>query len=615
MPLPALTLWADSNKGEFISGWQVNSVLGPLKLRQGDTVGVELHWVEQGSGQLMREVVWPPAANITLAVGRIDSQPTAGLFRLSYGPHQTGEIAYNATAVVLQAALNLLPSIISEGGVTAIKNATTFRVTWNTPSVPAYAITVYENDLTPTSSIGIGTARPGSLTAAQITQIHIKQAPVAVCTNWIDQDAPTITVTETHAPVYSGDYRVWRVLIAPSPKAGTFRLSKTINGQVYWSPPINVEGLSAATISVAIGMTVEAVDDFEFEISQSQIQYDTLVNATVMGADYGGLIAYSSKFGELSLNALDVELMLAGAASASAFAEIEVELNGKRQTLVQNTATVFNDLIDTDSYTLVEWGDVIPADSVVRYDTVQTLTNSQQLQVRTNIGAIGLSNFVPFTNKDVELESRITTLEGDMPSADALDAIAGADAPSSTNVFLTATALTGVAVTGHTHAITDVTGLAAALSAKADFSHAHLIADVSGLQGYLDTIANKADLVHTHTTSEIVGLDAQLLTKAEVGDLAGKADINHTHTGLVSSDIKDALDNTPEATALATNPFITRAYYYNHYESVTYRTQGAPGISGDYTTTTHPLELSLRIGGQIYNVPARWLGTDPNPPV
>lgn len=615
MPLPALTLWADSNKGEFVAGWQVNSTLGALKLSQGDTIGIELHWVEQGNGRLMKEVEWPPMANITLAVGRIDSAPVAGVFRLAYGSAQTTELAFNAASTVIQAALNALPTITAEGGVTVIKNTTTIRVTWNTPCVPAHNITVYENDLTPTSSIGIGTARPGSLTAAQITQIHIKQAPVAVCTNWVDQDTPMVTVTETHAPAYSGDFRVWRVVIAPAPKAGTFRLSKTINGQTFWTAPINIEGLSASSVSVATGMDVASIDDFEFEITQSQLTQDTTVNVSLMGADASGLIAYSSKFGELSMNSLDVELLLAGGASANAFVEVEVEMSGKRQTLVQNTATVFNDLIDTDSYTLVEWGDVIPADSVVRYDTAQTLTTNERLQARANIGAVGPDTLVPFTNKDNQLEVRIAALETDIPDTGALDAITGADNPSATNVFVTASALSGKADAVHTHVVGDVTGLVAALAGKADFSHAHLISDVSGLQTYLDQIASKADFNHTHTISEVLGLNDALNDKADVFDLNQKADLNHTHTGLVSDDIKAALQATSPYPADVDNPFITKQWYYNYFHSVTFFSTTGPLHSGNVTTTTHPLELGLRIGGQIYYMPMRWAGSDPNPPI
>jgi hypothetical protein len=593
MPLPALTLWADSNKSELVAGWQVNSNLGTLKLRQGDTIGIELHWVEQGYGRLMREVVWPAAANITLAIGRIDTQPTSGVFQLGYGTEYTAEVAYNVSAAALQTALNALPTITAEGGVTVAKTATTYRITWNTPGVPAHSITLYQNDLTPTSSIGIGTARTGTSTVAQITQLHIKQAPVAVCTSWVTQDPPSITVTETHAPAYSGDYRIWRVLISPNPKSGTFRLSKVINGSTYWTAPIPVEGITANTIAVATGLTVTAVDDFEFEISQPQIQPDPTVNVSLMGADGAGLIGYSSKYGQLSMNSLDVELLLGGAASGAAVLEIEVELDGKRQTLVQNSVTVYNDLIDTDSYTLQEWGDVIPADSVVRYDTAQSLTSGQQSQARTNIGAIAAASLTAYTTKDNELEARIASLESISPSTDDQAAIAGANAPSATNVFATMDDLAGKADTTHTHAITDVTDLASSLAGKADASHGHIIADTTGLQDTLDDLATKADGVHTHAITDVSGLQTALDSKAES---------THTHPGLPSGDVADAL--TYASLPSAANPFATQDWVGEN-TMTNNPTVTVSGVTGTYNNTNYPYEIQLVVNGTTYYIPAR----------
>lgn len=63
----------------------------------------------------------------------------------------------------------------------------------------------------------------------------------------------------------------------------------------------------------------------------------------------------------------------------------------------------------------------------------------------------------------------------------------------------------GAAPAAHTHAQSDVTGLASALSGKANTSHAHAISDTTGLQTALD---GKAASAHTHddryyTESEI----------------------------------------------------------------------------------------------------------------
>lgn len=597
MSLPAITLWANSNKNEFADDWQSNGTLSSLQFKQGDTVGIELHWVEHQTGSFMSEVVWPPAANITLAIGLLDAAPTSGQFRLAYASQSTADIDYNATAAVIQTALNGLAGIISEGGVTVIRSGTTIRVSWNDPIAVASAITVSENNLTPTSSIGIGVARTGTSLVSHVVQLHIKQSPVAVCSSWADSPTPTVTLTEIHAPAYSGDFRIWRLIIDPEPRAGTFRLSKVINGTLYWTPPININGLSDTTVASALGLNVAKISDFEFEISQSQIALDVTVNVSLLGADSSGLIPFSSKYGVLNLNSLDVELLLGGAASKACICEIEVEMNGKYQTLVQSTCTVYNDLIDTDSYTLVEWGEVIPADSVVRYDTAQTLTSNEQAQARLNIGAIGQTNLVAFTNKDNELEVRVAAMEGVSLDVDIVDALQGAATPSATNVFTTSDEMALKSDVGHTHAIADVTGLTAALGAKADTVHTHSISDVSGLTAALDDLTlDKADIIHTHNITDVPALQ---------NELDNKSNIYHTHPELPTQNQKESLDQaSPAPTAL--NPVVTVDYLTNNDIIPPTMQSNLGGFSnGSFDTAHYPYEVLIVVNGQTYAVPAR----------
>ena len=599
MSLPAITLWANSNRNEFASDWQNNGTLSSLQFKQGDTVGIELHWVEHQAGAPMSEVIWPPAANITLAIGLLDAAPTSGHFRLAYASQSTGDIQYNATATVIQTALNGLAGIVAEGGVSVIKNGTTIRVSWNDPMAVSSAITVSENNLTPTSSIGIGIARLGTSLVSHVVQLHIKQTPVAVCSEWVDSPTPTVTLTEIHAPAYSGDFRIWRLVIDPEPRAGTFRLSKVINGTLYWAPPININGLSDTNIASALGLNVSRISDFEFEISQPQIALDVTVNVSLLGADSSGLIPFSSKYGILNLNSLDVELLLGGASSKECICEIEVELNGKYQTLVQSTCTVYNDLIDTDAYTLVEWGEVIPADSVVRYDTSQTLTSNQQAQARLNIGAIGQTNLTAFTNKDNELESRLAAMEGVSLDADIVDALQGAATPSATNVFATSDEMALKSDVGHTHAIADVTGLTAALGAKSDTTHTHAVTDVSGLSATLDGLAtNKADVIHTHNIANVLNLQDAL---------DDKSDIYHTHPELLTADEKASISNaTPAATGM--NYVVTIAYLTQSGLSERFVQNNLGGYNnGNFSSVHYPYEVTLNINGLTYAMPARLL--------
>jgi hypothetical protein len=600
MTIPARVLWANSIRNAFVADWQSNSDLSSISLRQGDTVGIELHWVEQSVGNPMKEVVWPTAANITLALGRLDSPPTSGGYRLSYGGQTTPAIAFNAEAISIQAALNSLSSIASEGGVSVVKTSTTWRAVWNVPGPVSSTITVAENALAPTSSLGIAVARTGATGVAHIVQVHIKQSPVAVCTTWENTPAPTSTLTQTHAPAYSGDNRTWRLVITPEPKGGTLRLSYVINGVTYYTPPISVTTLSANTIQEVLpDVAVIQVSDFEFDLSQVQTTPNPTVNISTMSADSSGLIGFSSKFGLLSLNSLDVELLLGGAASATVVCEVEVEMDGKRQTLVQSNAVIFNDLIDTDSYTLVQWPDVVPADSVVRYDTPQSLTTAQKAQARTNIGAIDSALLDAYGERDDELESRVADLETKSLTSDQKAAAAGAASPSATNVFATANELVAKADAVHTHTIAQITDLDTELAAKAAVGHAHTIGEVAGLLGELSSLDSaKSDIDHTHTIGQVDGLTEQL-NQIEI-------DLSNLDGGALTDDQKQAIEQAD--TPSAGNTFITQSAMaaFVSAEAIPVNLPVAfTTVIGNYTDVTYPYEITLTINGVDYKIPAR----------
>ena len=100
----------------------------------------------------------------------------------------------------------------------------------------------------------------------------------------------------------------------------------------------------------------------------------------------------------------------------------------------------------------------------------------------------------------------------------------------------------------HSHAMSDVAGLAAALAGKAASQHSHAMSDVTGLAAAL---AGKAASQHSHEMSDVTGLAAAL---------AGKANSQHSHaiadvTGLQTTltGLQNSIDaiNTDIANALA----------------------------------------------------------------
>lgn len=413
MANPYLILWFDPTLNRLYTGWNQNTPAAQPILKQGDNVGVELHWVRGGNANYpMQEITFPPAANLTLAVGRLDAEPTSGIYTLSYGGDTTAlDIAFDATAAELETALNDLASITAEGGVIVNKTGSVFRIVWNNPSVTANTLTADVNNLSPTTNSQVVVAREGSATDRQILLFSLRQAPIAACTSFTPTTAPALTVTNIFPST-------WRVSIEPSPRTGTFTITQHIGAATTQSDPLPSSASAAAVESILDGLTAGY-----YVVKSGEFSWDITVPPTVTNITAtSALVPYSSMYGVLSMNTAEVEEFLAGNDTGIATLEVEADISGEIQTLIQTNVTVINDLISTSIFNLVQLPDVMPVDSVVRYDTAQALTTGEQLQARTNIGAAASTEIAALVAEDVLLSGRITVIEGDYATETGLTA-------------------------------------------------------------------------------------------------------------------------------------------------------------------------------------------------
>jgi hypothetical protein len=595
MPSPALTLWIDMSTGKFLSGWQSISFAQKISLKQGDLIGVELHIINNYLGGSFSEYEFSPSTAVTLAIGRIDTAPESGTFKLTYGGLSTAALPAEATAAQVQTALNALAVITTEGGVVVTKTSNSYRIVWNTPAVTANVLSYSFNELYPTSTVNASAVKVGSLIQKQIYQVHIKQAPVANITSFVNQTPPSITVTQIHAPAFVGDTKVWRVSISPQPKNGSFLIGFDAGTTSYNTAAIDVNTSGDTLLSI-----LTATFNGSWSVVKSgPNQWDiATTNATVfnLSATDGGINAFNSKYGILNLDTAEVEDLLAGESSADAVMEIQLDTNGVKHTVTQQDITILNDLIDDASYSLVQWGDYIPADSVVRYDTAQALTNVQKQQAKDNIG-VSTIDTTALTNKDIELEGRIGDLEGLGLTTNQFNAITGSQLPSATNVLTTKSALD------------------AETALKANVNHSHAITDVTGLQSALDS---KASTVHTHITSDITGLQTALDAKVNLAAfqtaINNKSDINHTHTTFSTIAVTVLNPTTVNATTVNADTVVVKALYVddgdNNYPLNSSNPVDKIGIPFDYAIA-NPLgspyiyELPIKINGITYMMPAR----------
>ena len=118
--------------------------------------------------------------------------------------------------------------------------------------------------------------------------------------------------------------------------------------------------------------------------------------------------------------------------------------------------------------------------------------------------------------------------------------------------------------TGHTHAITDTTGLDTALKNKADATHTHAMSEITSLSNIISNmqsdIGSKANETHTHSTTEVNGLTEALNKKANeshvhaishITDLQttldAKAPKTHTHNIADTNGLQTILDNKSDS--------------------------------------------------------------------
>lgn len=672
MPNPALTLFVNSDKNLLLQGWQSNSQSVAPILKQGDTVGIELHWVRDSATNTstMTEVAFSPSATISLAIGLVEEPPTFGTFTLQFGTDETTPLDFDATALEVQTALNALSTITAVGGVAVSLQGRSYRVFFNTAGVLPNAVSFKENDLFPSSSIGIIEARAGSASARAIYQVHIKQSPVAYTETFINQDPSVASISVINTPQFTGDNKTWRLELSSQPKGGTFIL------QFAYTPvgTITTEAISvditAGDLRTILDYFLVTADKGEFTVQKTgSYSWDistSLTSVTSLAVFGSGIQSFASKYCELSLNNVEVENLLNGERSASAFLEIETIQSGVRTTLIQTAVTIVNDLIDEADYTVISRSDVMPVDSVVRFDTSQALSDAQKLQARNNIGAVGGTTDVGNLAVQVAgIDTRVGGLESTALTTNQKAAIESDTTASALNPFVTGTyvdaELAGYAPLSHTHAVTSVTGLSTALADKADTIHTHITGDITGLDDTLTTmntsLAAKANSSHTHTIGQIDTLTGTLAGKLSIdafttatanfvttnqlnAGLSSKAPNDHTHdiasvnnlqsnlnyvdsrldtleqanagVSPLSPDQRDAITYSEVPTA--SNPFMTLSglvAYKGYALDNAYVRPAEPydfqpnEITGNLTQVRYPYEVMIVVAGNTWIIPCR----------
>jgi hypothetical protein len=379
MSLSSHTFWIDYESGKllesFTSGAQAKN---PIFI-QGDTAKVEVHLLRR-NGSNREEISIPAGATLKMGIGRLESQPTAGTFKIGYKGIASAEIPFNASASALETALNGIPDVDTEGGISVETAGDAFLLTWNSGNTHD-PLTSDPDELFPSSQVILVGQVVGDV---QKVLLHLQQSPVAFLQTFTAMGNPVITSTLLAT---IGSKKVYRISIAPNPAGGSFYISGTNNTGTLESPGISVNATSTDVLN-ALPATIQTDASV---IKSGTYSWDiSISSANSLTADGSGLIGWLGVEGLLSLNTVQIHEFLNARESAPAVLEVMVSESTGETTILQTPCTIVADLIDEGSIAPLDLtpplSEGVANSRYVRRDTWQNPSGSEINNVWLNLG-------------------------------------------------------------------------------------------------------------------------------------------------------------------------------------------------------------------------------------
>jgi hypothetical protein len=400
MAINTYRLWMATDANRLLANQFAFIQAAAPSFYQGNVANLELHIVAtSGVGTIPVEVPFPAGAEISVAVGDTNTYPTGGMWGLLVNDVETEPMPYNATTTQVAAALNALPAVASSGGLSVSKTGDGYTITWNTYGLKP-TIGIGSDTLTPSSYESISLVQEGSTERRQIVFVELRQNPIALSTTWTPLSTPSVSVAEVQA--WNGTNRIWRVSIAPQPRAGSITIS-------YGTKTATVS-YNASTAVVASALSPAQV------FSTGQFQWDIVIAEDSLLTASGSLVGYNGYSGTINFATAECHQFLAGAERRQTSLEVSISVDDKRYTLIQTTCNVFADVVSDGVITPLTLGvalsEQVANARFVRRDVDQNPDAATQDVIWQNLG--------------------VETLGSDVAGA-----INGADSPSAANPFAT----------------------------------------------------------------------------------------------------------------------------------------------------------------------------------
>lgn len=329
MATPRTVLWVDSLNNRLVNGWRGFTSAQKPRFRQGDSFPLVVRWIDPPmiAASEMEEQTLASGESYSVLVGKRGEKPFSGTWYASYGGDDSPLIAWDASPADVADAINRIPSVSNAGGVYVSQaNNGVYKVSFLLKGTRS-AFTVNGDSLFPVSEAEIKVITAGSETAYCVLSLALRQKPLAIGTNFVDEAACVAQATQLKQDI-------WDLSLSTDAKDGYFTFSINAGQPIKCSV---FEDYLTLQAKVGSDFTVTKEGDFRWRIAKND---GSAFTATIVSSSE--IVSFGGKVCTLSLDTQAAYEFLSGAQYADSVLEVARTWTGGQQMIVQVACQVSN---------------------------------------------------------------------------------------------------------------------------------------------------------------------------------------------------------------------------------------------------------------------------------
>lgn len=327
----SMTLWIDSANNRLAGGWNSFVYAGKPLFKEGDDIDITLRWIKRplNARSSMEEISLIPYT-IRFEIGNRAWKPVAGKWYLQFDGDNTELLDYNVSATNLENALNMVPSIVTAGGVSVSQiNDDGYKVVFVEDGAQE-ALTGFGEGLSPISQVVVNVVASGSATTKAACFITLRQESVTqLNSEWVTEDAVVAVAEELRT-------NLWEVSLTGQPKGGYFTI------EVDDGTPVSVPVASdAEDLKTLLGAGYNVTKEGDYRWNISSVDNSAFELGIVSSSN---ILSFTGQTAKVLIDPVYAAEVLSGVSEVTTTLQISVENQGNRSILLQLPCTLVGNL-------------------------------------------------------------------------------------------------------------------------------------------------------------------------------------------------------------------------------------------------------------------------------